>query len=198
MPIVDQISEEGWAMFPDFLPPDLVSSLRKEFEALYEEGAFRKAGIGRGSNFQVKPEIRSDYVHWLDPENLTPLQNEYWTRIDQLRQLFNQEFYLGLKSFEAHFAKYPPGAFYKRHIDQFQQVSYRIISVILYLNPDWKASDGGQLRIFLPDDEGGEKHIDIVPKAGTLVCFKSAEIPHEVLITHRERYSFTGWLKNKE
>src|SRR5690606_3894991 len=125
------------------------------------------AGIGKGANFQVKPEIRSDHVYWLDPDNLTPLQSEYWSRIDQLRLMFNQEFYLGLKSFEAHLAKYPPGSFYKRHIDQFQQVSYRIISCILYLNADWREGDGGELRIFLPDGKRGEKQIDIVPKAGT-------------------------------
>src|SRR5690606_23077857 len=105
---------------------------------------------------------------------------------------------LGLKSFEAHLAKYPPGSFYKRHIDQFQQVSYRIISCILYLNADWREGDGGELRIFLPDGKRGEKQIDIVPKAGTLVCFKSDEIPHEVLPTHKERYSFTGWMRNIE
>lgn len=198
MAIVDQIAEEGWASYPDFLAPKVVQRLKSEFDELYNKGAFRQAGIGKGANFQVKPEIRSDHVYWLDPDNLTSLQNEYWRRIDQLRRLFNQEFYLGLKSFEAHLAKYPPGSFYKRHIDQFQQVSYRIISCILYLNADWRQGDGGELRIFLPDGKGGEKYIDIVPKAGTLVCFKSDEIPHEVLPTNKERYSFTGWMRNIE
>lgn len=197
MSALAQLAEEGWTIYPDFLTPDETRSLREELTTLYEQGKFRKAGIGKGSSFQIRTEIRSDHVHWLEPDHLTDIQKIYWKKIEALRLLFNKEFYLGLKSFEAHFAQYPPGAFYKKHIDQFAQVSYRIISCILYLNPDWKASYGGQLKIYLPDGQGNEKTIEIIPKAGTLVCFKSADIPHEVLPTKKERVSITGWMKNE-
>lgn len=196
--LMDQLAAEGWATYPHFIAPELVVSLREELTTLYEQGEFRKAGIGKGSSFQVKPEIRSDKVLWLDPDALSELQQCFWNKIDELRLLFNQEFYLGLKSFEAHFTKYPAGSFYKRHIDQFHNVPYRIISCILYLNTDWEPSMGGQLRIYLPDENGVEKHVDVAPIAGTLAIFKSAEIPHEVLITQKERYSLTGWMRNIE
>lgn len=196
--LIDQLAEEGWAIYPNFISPDLVIALREELTNLYDRGEFRVAGVGKGENFKVKPEIRSDRVLWLDPQNLSKLQKAYWNKINELRRLFNKEFYLGLKSFEAHFTKYPAGSLYKRHIDQFHQVPYRIISCLLYLNPDWKPSYGGQLRIYLPDGEGGEKHLDIVPMAGTLAVFRSADIPHEVLITEKQRFSITGWMRNIE
>lgn len=194
--LIDQLATEGWATYPNFISPEMVISLREELIRLYKLGEFRQAGIGKGSNFKVMPEIRSDSVMWLEPDNLSELQQFFWNEIETLRAIFNREFYLGLKSFEAHFTKYPAGSFYKRHIDQFQNVPYRIISCILYLNPDWEPSMGGQLRIFLPDETGIEKHVDIAPVAGTLAVFKSAEIPHEVLVTNQERYSLTGWMRN--
>ena len=187
---------EGWASYANFISPDLVAALREELTSLYEQGEFRQAGIGKGSSFQVRPEIRSDKVLWLDAENLSEVQRAFWNEIEELRQIFNKEFFLGLKSFEAHFTKYPAGSFYKRHLDQFKSVPYRIISCILYLNPAWEPSMGGQLRIYLPDENQTERHVDIAPVAGTLAVFKSAEIPHEVLVTHQERYSLTGWMRN--
>src|SRR5690606_37756962 len=120
--LIDQLAAEGWATYPNFIAPELISSLREELITLYEQGEFRQAGVGKGSNFQVRPEIRSDKVLWLDPDNLSELQQSFWNEIEALRHLFNQEFYLGLKSFEAHFTKYPAGSFYKRHIDQFHNV----------------------------------------------------------------------------
>ncbi len=71
-----------------------------------------------------------------------------------------------------------------------------MISCILYLNPDWTPEDGGLLRIYPPDatDEAG---IDVVPHAGTFVCFLSDRIPHEVLPARRERFSLTGWMHRK-
>ena len=56
----------------------------------------------------------------------------------------------------------------------------REISMLLYLNPSWDPAWGGDLRIFLPGEEGqegqegeegeegGETHIDVTPEAGTL------------------------------
>ena len=91
-----------------------------------------------------------------------------------------------------HFALYPPGAFYKRHLDAFKERNARKISLILYLNQDWQVTDGGQLRMYLP-----EQRLDISPLGGRLVCFRSELIEHEVLPAKRDRLSITGWLTNK-
>ncbi|HAH37000.1 MAG TPA: 2OG-Fe(II) oxygenase, partial [Algoriphagus sp.] len=103
--------------------------------------------------------------------------------------------FLGLKSFEGHFARYPIGSFYKRHLDQFQQVPYREVTVILYVNDQWTEADEGALRMYLPNPDGTERIEDYLPMPGRLVVFLSAEIPHEVLPTKKERNSITGWLK---
>lgn len=192
--IVDQLVEKGWSVTPDFIPAALVQDVLKEQKQLIAEGEFRRAGVGRGENLQVRPEVRRDEVMWLDQENLSPLQHQYWQVVDELRLTLNKELYLNLKGFEAHYTQYPPGAFYKRHIDQFKQVQYRIISCIIYLNADWKKEDGGQLRIYSNKD-GLESFVDIWPQAGTFTCFMSDSIEHEVLPTNRERNSITGWIR---
>ncbi|MFP4092029.1 MAG: 2OG-Fe(II) oxygenase [Cyclobacteriaceae bacterium] len=112
----------------------------------------------------------------------------YIQRVQQLMQFLNRSLYLGIRDFEVHFAMYPEGTFYKRHADRFQKNAHRVISVVCYMNKGWQEADGGKLRMFLPDRE-----VDIAPLPGRMVCFRS-EIEHEVLITHKPRYSITGWM----
>jgi SM-20-related protein len=110
--------------------------------------------------------------------------------------VLNQRCFLGLRSFEGHFAKYPVGSFYKRHLDQFHAVPHRVVTVILYLNESWTAEDEGALRMYFPLENGTELIEDVLPLGGRLVVFLSGEIPHEVLPTKKERISITGWLKD--
>ncbi len=190
--IVDALATTGWSISPGFVPDADIERLRETELALWQEGAFRAAGIGAGTAVD-RPEIRSDRIHWLDPGALPEAVAPYWARLDALREELNQTLYLGLRGFEGHFAVYPAGAFYKRHIDQFKTAPHRMVSCILYLNQDWTPEDGGLLRIYAPDDAG----IDVVPHAGTFVCFLSDRIPHEVLPARRERFSITGWMHRK-
>ncbi|MEX2513328.1 MAG: 2OG-Fe(II) oxygenase, partial [Cyclobacteriaceae bacterium] len=120
--VVRDLYTKGWAVIDDYFPKDFVLKLLKEQEDLMYHGQFRLAGIGKGENFSIKPEIRSDKVLWLDRDLLTPLQTNYWQCMEELRNAINRRCYLGLKSFEAHFSMYPPGSFYLRHLDQFQAV----------------------------------------------------------------------------
>jgi SM-20-related protein len=192
---VDDLVERGWSVYRHFLPEDCIHELAREAEELWKGGSFHQAGVGSRQNFQMHPEIRRDWVLWLEPENLSPPQKIFWEAIAQLRLKLNEQLFLGLREFEAHFAIYPPGAFYKKHLDQFQNVKHRIISCILYLNEKWNKPDGGQLRLYQILENDQETHIDIYPEAGTFVCFRSDSIYHEVLPSRRERFSLTGWLK---
>ena len=63
----------------------------------------------------------------------------------------------------------------------------------MYLNDGWQAEDGGQLRLYLADGQVR----DVLPEAGTLVVFLSADIPHEVLPASRDRLSLTGWFRRR-
>jgi SM-20-related protein len=188
--IVDDLADRGFSKRNDFLSaPDLEALIQEERE-LWEENAFRAAAIGRGAETAVHTEIRGDRICWLDPTSLTPATAAYWSRIDELRLSINRMLYLGLTDFEAHFAVYPPGSFYKKHLDQHRGKSRRTISCLLYLNPGWNPEDGGQLRLY---ESGGTT--DILPDAGTFVCFRSDTVYHEVMPTRRERMSITGWLR---
>ncbi|MDN3669972.1 2OG-Fe(II) oxygenase [Echinicola jeungdonensis] len=196
--IAENIYEKGYVVVDDFISDDFREELLQEQQEILAHGQFRHAGIGKGNEFQIKPEIRSDKVCWMDHLNLTPLQNHYWNEIEKIREKINQRCFLGLRSFEAHFAMYPPGSFYLRHLDQFQNVKYRVVTTILYLNQKWEPGDGGALRMYLPKCEGQEEIMDVFPKGGRLVVFLSGEIPHEVLPTLKERVSITGWLRDIE
>lgn len=189
--IADNLAETGWAVTDDLFKTEFLQSFVEEEMLLFKDGKFKKAGIGKGTEHKVVSEIRSDYVHWLDEENLSELQQQFWQQIQELKQFLNREFFLGLKDVEFHFAVYPEGSFYKKHVDRFQRDSGRTISCVLYLNKDWQQGDGGQLRIY-----NNEIFTDVNPLFGRFVCFKSDEIEHEVLPTKKERYSITGWMKN--
>ncbi|EON76090.1 oxidoreductase, 2OG-Fe(II) oxygenase family [Lunatimonas lonarensis] len=194
--IAQAVYEQGWVVVDDYLPEVLRSQLLGEQQELLSEGSFRHAGIGKGESFTIKPEIRSDRVLWMDERALSPVQERYWSLMERLRQAINRRCFLGLRSFECHFAVYPPGSFYKRHLDQFQAVKYRVVTVILYLNEEWEESFGGELRMYLPSSDKEERLVDVLPKGGRLVVFLSGEIPHEVLPTTQDRASITGWFRD--
>ena len=62
---------------------------------------------------------------------------------------------------------------------------------------EWKDEFGGQLTLYLEDENKSEKELDILPLAGRLAVFDSKSIPHEVKTVNRPRYSITGWLKTR-
>lgn len=198
--LLDHISAEiyqnSYVVVDNFIDEDFRKALLEEQVDLVNQGKFRHAAVGKGGQKQVRTEIRSDEVLWMDADDLSPLQAAYWTKIEEIRQALNRRCFLGLKSFEGHFARYPIGSFYKRHLDQFQAVPHRIVTVILYLNDSWTSEDEGALRMYFPQEDGSERIEDVLPFGGRLVVFLSGEIPHEVLTTKKERISITGWLRN--
>ena len=104
---------------------------------------------------------------------------------------------MGINEKEFHYAVYPEGTFYKRHLDTFQNDSRRKLSMVCYLNDeDWQPGYGGELTIYI-DDNGHEKSIDIYPVQGRMVVFESQVLEHEVKPVKRERLSITGWLKTR-
>jgi SM-20-related protein len=191
--IMDDIALQGWSMVPDFLPQHAIEQLAGETLQLRQAGALRQAGIGKGAERTINADTRGDFILWLEDPDLTAAQRDYLAQLEQLRLAANAQLQLGLFEFEGHLAIYPSGSFYRKHIDRFRNDSLRTLTCILYLNHDWKNSDGGQLRFYL---DGG-KHIDILPQGGTLVTFLSDRFWHEVLPSSRERMSITGWLKTR-
>ena len=188
---------QRWGVFvcDHFLSEEELAGVAIEFEELHLRGKFKRAGIGKLKDFHVNEEIRKDETLWLESAELSDVQNALWDKLDVLKRAINETLFLGLWSLEGHYAYYPVGGFYKKHIDRFSQDDTRTISMVLYLNSEWKESDGGQLRIHHPDLSNGMT--DISPLGGRLVCFLSSQIEHEVLPATRIRRSFAGWWKRR-
>lgn len=195
--IAEQLAQRGWSVVDNFVSPLLLHQLAEEGDTLWRSGDFRHAGVGRGEALRVRPEVRTDRVLWLDPQSATTVQEKYLSALEELRLACNRSLLLGLFDFEGHLAMYPPGSYYRKHLDQFQGVGLRTVTCILYLNRDWREGDGGQLRIYT-DPEDPAKYDDILPLGGRLVTFLSARFLHEVLPASRQRWSITGWFKRRD
>jgi len=189
--IAQQLEVSGFSLIDQFLPFPILDQLREEAVFNFENGTFKRAAIGKGIEKKSVVKIRGDRVKWLDKQLATDSMKHYWSHMDELREYLSNYFRIHLERTEAHFAMYPKGAFYARHVDQFQVSSNRVFSVILYLNPDWKTGDGGELRVY--DANGGFS--DYSPLHGRLILFRSDLVEHEVLQANLPRVSVTGWMR---
>ncbi len=194
---VDDIRSVGWCVIPGFLGAEVAADLSRESLEAWEEGEFRRAGVGRGKGLVIREDVRTDHVMWLREEEMTGCQRSYLARLEELRMELNGSLYLGLFDFEGHFAVYPEGGFYKPHLDRHRETLDRLVTVILYLNPDWKPGDGGELKLWTtPGDKEGA-FITVEPRMGTLVCFLAGDFWHEVLPARKTRASITGWFRGR-
>jgi SM-20-related protein len=187
------IVAESIAVVPEFLPATVVLALAAIARRRDAAGEFCAAGVGRGAGRIERSDIRGDRTLWLNAEAPAPAERALWQALERLRIGLNEAAFLGLFSFEGHYALYPRGAFYRRHRDCFRDDDARVLSCVLYLNDAWTATDGGALRIYLP----GSDTRDIVPIGGTLVCFLADRLEHEVLPATRERLAVSGWFRRR-
>lgn len=194
--ISESIAAEGWRVLPDFIDQETIAALRGQCRQLAAAGKFRKAGIGHGANHKIQQDTRRDEILWIDAAPGDIGRERCLARFEQLRLALNRELQLGLFGFECHFSRYAPGAFYRKHLDQFRGDRRRRLSCVLYLNEDWGPGDGGELRLHLDAGET-KKCEDVVPVGGTLVTFLSARFAHEVLPAKRERLSLAGWFNSR-
>ncbi len=167
--------------------------LARRGAALWRRGALRAGAVGRGAGRERRPEIRGDFVRWIDAAESTRGEAALLARIERLRAALNRSLQLGAFDLELHWALYPPGAHYARHLDAFRGDRARVVSLVLYLNEAWRPRDGGELRLHLD----ARTRRDVAPHAGTLVAFLSDRFEHEVLPARRERLSLAGWLRRR-
>lgn len=204
--LITALAKNGYAVIDQAIADDAITKLRNAALALQKNGLMQRASTGKNLGVVALSSIRGDFTYWLEDINLIHSTSEqtysiaYLAYMESLRELLNQALFLGLFDFETHYAIYPAGEGYSKHLDQFKQSNQsqanqrsRKISSVLYLNQDWKTPDGGQLRLYLEAD----KFVDIKPVAGRLVLFLSDRFWHEVLPAKRERISLTGWFRTR-
>jgi SM-20-related protein len=183
------LREQGLWVRDGFLTHEETLALRQDLE-------LHRPKLGRallGQEKLERPEIRGDSTLWWDPVRLNPPQERLAERLEALRTELNQTLFLGLVDWEGHYALYPPGAGYSRHLDRFRADDRRTVSFVVYLNSEWPEGSGGELEA---EPSGGEI-LRIAPLPGRAVVFLSAEVPHAVLPATRERISFAGWFRRR-
>jgi SM-20-related protein len=189
--VVADLAAQGWSSCADFAPPELTARLRNEAQRLSARDAFQPAAVGSGVKRSVSPGIRGDETCWLTGRR-SRVVDDTLQCFEQLRRELNAELQLGLFEFEAHLARYRPGSAYAPHFDRLAGSTRRILSVVLYLNENWRAEEGGALRLYADAKSKGEFH-DFLPQDRHLVLFLSERFEHEVLPPTRERLSISGW-----
>ena len=188
--IADDIEAQGYSIRLGALPKAIADSLFEHQQRL-RPAMYTDAGIGRGELYLRNEFVRTDEICWIIGDSHA---GALWLRwAARLQDFLNRRLFLGLFSFESHFAHYAAGNYYKRHYDAFRGQPNRVLSLVAYLNPGWTSSDSGELVLYAGDhDHTGTK---ILPLYGTLVVFLSEEFPHEVLPANRDRYSVAGWFR---
>lgn len=195
--IITDISIQKYSVIDDFFTSETVLKLRQSLLDKYEADRFKKAAIGNRLNETIEKSIRGDQILWIDETLANASELLFFDRINDLVTYLNKTCFMGILQKEFHYALYPKGTFYKRHIDTFQNDDRRKLSVVCYLNDeDWKPENGGELVLYLDDKESDLKKT-IYPFPGRIVIFESQIIEHEVKPVETERLSITGWLKTR-
>lgn len=189
--VAERLDADGWCVL-DGLGFDSIylDALGREVELLHTAGSLRAAAIGRGRGKTLAEAVRNDSTAWLDGQS--EAQAALFRRLGEIQLFLNRTLYLGLTHFEAHFAAFEPGGFYRPHRDSFQGKASRLVSLVLYLNDEWAPESGGELRIF---DKQGAIATEVLPAQGRAAIFLSEEVLHEVCPANRRRYSIACWFR---
>lgn len=193
--IADDLANQSWSVVDGGLAPDMSLELLASVQQS-ADNEFTEAGTGRSRDHLINPFVRRDRIRWINGESENEQAWLEWAA--SLQHYLNRTLFLGLFSFESHYAHYGPGDFYKKHVDAFrpngsERGARREVSLVTYLNPAWQPEDGGELLIY---DATGQQVIErVLPRQGTVVVFLSTEVPHEVLPAKRDRFSIAGWFR---
>ena len=182
---VEQLGTHGYFSRPSFLGAELAQRVSTEARGI----PLRRAGVRRQG--ELNDSIRTDELAWVTREDAKGALAEAVTRFDALMKELNEAAWTGLRTFDLQLARYGPGARYVRHRDAFPGDDNRRITAIVYLNPNWEPSHGGQLQLHvtLP--------VQLEPTLDRLVVFRSEVVEHEVLEAHAERWALTAWYSAK-
>lgn len=184
--ITDALVHTGYIVIPHAIKNDLSQNL---LNLAKKSKKFKRAGIS--ARKKINPNRRRDKISWLENDNA--VQSEFLNFAEGLKDYINRDLFMGLTYFESHFALYEKGDFYETHYDAFKNSVNRVVTIVYYLNEEWRENkDGGELVIY---DDKNEFIAKVAPHANTMVVFLSEKFPHEVLKANRKRYSIAGWFR---
>ena len=217
---------KGFAVVDDFLDMNLLRKARSDMEALSGQLEFNAQALkGMRRRDDVVTHVSAESLIDLGFVNLSKVLKKL-RAVPGLLEEFGEDCLYVPK--EVMFACYKgPGARHQSHRDNYPMKgddgdNGRVLTALLYMNPDWSQEMGGQLRLQLNvpleraidmkqfdswdnTESKGEatasgEHLDVEPYGGRLVIFKSREIVHSVLPlsnTAGNRMALTLWVTDK-
>ncbi|PKA82994.1 SM-20-related protein [Ulvibacter sp. MAR_2010_11] len=192
--IITNLLEQKFAVIDHFYDEAEVVALRNALLERHRTIGFKKSAVGNWTNEEIDKSIRGDFISWIDESKITLAEELFFKKINSLVTYLNKTCFMGIFQKEFHYALYPTGTFYKRHLDTFANDDRRKLSIVCYLNEaNWPKENGGELTLYLPNET-----LDLLPLPGRMVIFESQVIEHEVKpVKASERLSITGWLKTR-
>eukprot|EP00753_Platysulcus_tardus_P006720 PLAT14492.1.p1 GENE.PLAT14492.1~~PLAT14492.1.p1 ORF type:complete len:353 (+),score=130.45 PLAT14492.1:78-1136(+) len=199
----------GFAVVDGLLGDAAARAVLAEAKQLRDSGALTASAsrIGTGdADGTGKRATRGDVVLWAKPDGeelaSSPAVRSMLKRIHELGSALSSHTErvrfgkghnnLCLKPLEsgAMLACYPGGgARYVKHIDNPGGLDGRKVTMLYYLNCDWKPEDGGALRIHRQKRAA----VDVAPIGDRLLLFWSQLVVHEVLPSFKPRYALSQW-----
>src|SRR5690606_27117723 len=108
---------------------------------------------GNRVNETIKKSVRGDFIYWIDEALANTSEKVFFNKVNDLITYLNKTCFMGILFKEFHYAIYPKGTYYKRHLDTFQNDDRRKLSVVCYLNEeDWQPDYGGELAIYTTEN----------------------------------------------
>ena len=214
----EQLAANGFFSCTGFLPKSAIEMLRTQSVELRRKGRYEPSWSEKVRDDGTVERFDKEGVYACEPDgqdyyDAPDLITYMSVLLQTLPAVLNgqqptADLDLSNASFNAKLAVTSPGGSkYPLHIDNPQGLAVgdtRKLTCILYLNPDYKEGDGGELRIFLKSGDGDKlETIDLTPEGGRILMFFSDEIPHEVLATapngakddaSLDRYALTVWI----
>ncbi len=74
---------------------------------LYSSNKFKKSAIGKQEKHQIQYEIRGDYIHWIQDDDLNTHETLFNKHLQDFIDYLNQTCYTGIVGKELHYALYP-------------------------------------------------------------------------------------------
>ncbi|KAN0036318.1 hypothetical protein ACTFIV_001609 [Dictyostelium citrinum] len=221
---LNQLEKKGYLIIDNFLnDKNKINLIYDESYNQFKENKLIEAGMNKGTEKWKDKSIRGDYIQWIHRDSNSRIQdidlsstipniNYLLDRLDLIKNEFDNVIpnFNSIKT-QTQLAVYLNGGRYIKHRDSFysseSSTVSRRITMIYYVNKDWKKSDGGELRLYTNNTNNinqkesttttkqDDEFIDIEPIADRLLIFLSPFLEHEVLQCNFEpRIAITTWI----
>lgn len=192
---VEAFRRNGFVIIDGFLEPSTASTLRKEAVDFARSGGllqhrFQFSGVCLAKPHIFEADLNDEAMRAALPEHAELLFDE---SLAQTLAAALPE--LGVatgpaaKSLKLQHNAGSGGCF-PWHYDNAGRPSRRVVSCVVYLNPEWREGDGGELVLspFL------QQEVVVPPIMGRAALFRSDLVLHRVRPAAVERFCFTIWL----